>query len=295
MRIVCWRLMFLLCLLSAASLIAGSAARTPSFSAAIMARVAANQDRSNKLRASYIYHQRIHVTSRKTSGKLMCEETTEYLVIPSAQGTKRQIKHVTGRYWHKGRYLNFDQRPGRHKGGDVNVQWPDNATVDCQVADQLGNNLTDDQSKDGIDRDLFPLTTAQQKGCQFRLIGEENLAGRRVYRVRFKPKDKGGFTWAGEADIDAQDFEPVDVYTSMSRQIPRLIRTFIVALPGLGFDVQYQRQLDGIWFPTSFGTEFRLRLFIFYRREYTISLENTGFTHTHVTIKMQYLGPVSPK
>jgi hypothetical protein len=42
----------------------------------------------------------------------------------------------------------------------------------------------------------------------------------------------------------------------------------------------------------SFGTEFRVRLLMFYRREYTISLENTGFRHTQVTSKMRYAGPV---
>lgn len=287
--------MVTLCLLLLTVLAGRSGARTPPPSAAaIMARVAANQDRSNQLRADYIYHQRIHVTSRKTNGKLMCEETAEYLVVPSAKGTNRELKHVTGRYWHKGRYLNFDHRP---RGGNEGIQTgPGNATVDCQVADQLGNNLTGEKSKDGIEQDLFPLTTAKQGKYQFQLIGREILAGRSVYRVSFKPKDKHDFAWAGEADIDAHDFEPVDVYTKLSRRIPRVIRALVVALPGVGFNLEYQRQPDGVWFPSSFGTEFKLRLFMFYRREYTISLENTGFTRTHVTSKMQYVGPVgSPK
>jgi hypothetical protein len=262
--------------------------------AAILSRVAANQDRSNTLRADYVYHQSVHVASRKANGKLMCEETTDYLVIPTPQGTKRELKRVTGRYWHKGRYLNFDHRLDRHKGQDLNIEiGPGNASVDCQVADQLGNNLADDRSKDGIERDLFPLTTEQQKEYQFQLIGNGTLAGRPVYRVGFQPRDKRDFAWVGEADIDINDFEPVDVYTKLSRRIPLVIRTLLVALPGVGFNLQYERQPDGVWFPSSFGTEFRVRLLMFYRREYTISLENTGFRHTHVTSKLRYAGPVA--
>lgn len=262
---------------------------------AIMARVAANQDRSDKLRAEYIYHQRIHVASRKTNGRLMCEETAEYLVTPTAQGTSRKLERVKGRYWHKGQYSSFDRRPTEHRDGDGDVDvnvGAGNATVDCQVADQLGNNLTDDKSKDGIVRDLFPLTTKKQTEDRFELIGEDTRAGRRVYRVSFKPKDKADFDWAGEADIDVRDFEPVDVYTKLSRRIPFVVRALLVALPGVGFSVQYQPQPDGVWFPHSFGTEFELRLLMFYRRLYTVSLENDGFQHTRVSSTLKLVGPV---
>jgi hypothetical protein len=282
--------MFAICVL-VALVTASSGTQNPPLSAAtIMARVAANQDRSNKLRADYVYHQRIHVASRKTNGKLMCEETTDYLVTPAPQGTKRELQRVAGRYRHKGRYVNFDHRLRQVDGRDLNIGWPADASIDCQVADQLGNNLTDDKSKDGIAHDLFPLTTQEQKKYEFQLIGEETLEGRKVYRVSFKPKDKKDFDWIGEADIDAQDFEPVDVYTKLSRRIPLPIRALVIALPGVGFNVEYKPQPEGVWFPASFGTEFRLRLFVFYRREYTVSLENTGFQHTHVTSKMRYIG-----
>lgn len=289
--------MFSLCLLMA--LVAGgpSAQNLPPTADAIMARVAANQDRSNKLRADYLYHQHIQVASRKTNGKLMCEETTDYLVIPTPQGTKRELKRVNGRYWHKGRYLNFNHRLDPHQGKERNFELgPGKASLDCQVADQLGNSLTDSKSKDGIEQDLFPLTTKEQGKYQFHLIGKENLAGRPVYRVSFKPKDEKDYGWAGEADIDVHDFEPVDVYTKLSRRIPLPVRALLLALPGVGLSVQYQRQPEGVWFPTSFGTEFEVRFLMFYRRDYTISLENSGFKHTRVTSRVIYVGPVkAPK
>jgi hypothetical protein len=57
----------------------------------IMARVAANQDHSEKLRSQYIYQQHIHVASRKTSGKVLREETADYHVVPKPAGTERTV------------------------------------------------------------------------------------------------------------------------------------------------------------------------------------------------------------
>jgi hypothetical protein len=268
-----------------AAFLSGGPARNPTLTAAaIMARVAANQDRRNQLRADYIYHQRVHVAARKINGKLMCEMTFDYIVIPAPKSTKKELQKVGGRYWHKGRYVNFDRKL---KGNDE--------AIDCDVVDALGEDLTNERSKDGVSKDLFPLTSEQQKTDRFEYVGEETLEGRRVYRVSFRPKDKKDFDWAGEADIDAHDFEPVDVYTKPSRRIPLVIRTFLVALPGVGFSLQYERLPDGVWFPSSFGTEFRIRVLVFYRREYTISLENTDFRHTHVSSTMRYAGPVGAR
>jgi len=77
----------------------------------IMARVAANQDRGQKARAEYVYQQRIRVATRRTNGKLAREETTDYLVTPTPDGTKKELKHIVGRYWHKGKYLEFHSEP----------------------------------------------------------------------------------------------------------------------------------------------------------------------------------------
>lgn len=247
--------------------------------AAIMARVAANQDRSNRLRSDYIYRQQMHVASRKANGKLMCEETRDYLVVPGPKSTTKKLLKLTGRYWHKGRYVNFTKKPEGH-----------GESVDCNVVNSLAAGLISGKSKSDIVKDLFPLTTQQQKNNQFKLIGEETLEGRKVYRIRFKPRDRKQISWAGEADIDTKDFEPVDVFTKLSRRLPFAIRTFLVALPGLGFNVQYERQPGGVWFPATFGTEFRMRVLMFYRRVYTVSLENTDFKRAHVTSKIQFAG-----
>src|ERR1700693_587958 len=77
----------------------------------IMARVAASQDRSEKLRSQYVYQQHIHVASRKTNGKILREETADYHVVPKPAGTERTLQRLTGRYWHGGKDVDFAGEP----------------------------------------------------------------------------------------------------------------------------------------------------------------------------------------
>ena len=142
-------------------------------------------------------------------------------------------------------------------------------------------------------KDLFPLTSDEQKDYQFSLLGQEIQDGRNVYHIAFRPKDKDEITWAGEAYIDAAEFEPVRVFTKLSRRIPFMVRTMLgTDLPGVGFNVVYKRQQDGVWFPATFGTEFRIRALFFINRTVSIALENSAFEHTHVESKMKVVGPV---
>jgi hypothetical protein len=149
------------------------------------------------------------------------------------------------------------------------------------------DDAINDKSKDSIARDLFPLTSEEQKRYSFELAGRETLRGRNVYRVRFRPLDKGNFTWAGEALIDAEELEPVSVFTRLSRRIPFWVRTLLgTNLPGFGYNVEYRRFDQGVWFPVSFGTEFRLHVVFFINREITISLENSAFERTKVETRI---------
>jgi hypothetical protein len=248
----------------------------------IMARVAANQDRTEKLRSEYVYKQHIHVISRKTNGKLMREETTDFDVVPQPQGTQRQLKQIAGKCLIKGKYLTYSTEPA-----------PEAESLDAQLVHDFREDLTNDKSKDGMAKHLFPLTTAEQKQYQFRLLGEQVTNGRAVYRVGFRPKDESDVDWAGEALIDKEDFQPVNVYTKLSKKLPFFVRTMLgTDLPGIGFSVSYKRQPDGVWFPVSFGTEFRLRAVFFINRDLSVSLQNSGFEHTHVDSKIDYSASV---
>jgi hypothetical protein len=247
----------------------------------IMARVAANQDRAVKQRAEYVYQQRIRVISRKTNGRLMRDETTDYLVTPMPDGTKKELKQVVGQAWVKKQYVEFSKAPG-----------PDSDSLDGNLVDDLRDDLANEHSKDGLARDLFPLTTDEQKGYQFELEGEEFLEGRRVYRIRFVPQDKHVWKddnppWTGEALIDSREDQPVRVYTKLAHKLPLFVRAVLgTSLPGIGFDVEYHRFADGVWFPVSFGTEFRLRILFFLKRDISISLRNSHFEHVHVKTKV---------
>ena len=244
-------------------------AEAPLSAGEIMARVAANQDRAVEMRAHFVYRQHIHSVSRKTNRKLMREETQDFNVFPNANGTEKKLESVAGRYWHDGKYADYRGLP-----------IPDKDNLDASLTHEM---VEDEHSKDGVMSHLFPLTTDHQKDYRFELLGQETFQGQQVYHIRFMPKDKDEFDWAGEAYINAAEFQPVYVFTKLARKVPFFVRSVLgVDLPGVGFNVQYARQEQDVWFPDSFGTEFQINIFHFYRRTITLSLKNSGFKKTHV-------------
>jgi hypothetical protein len=215
-------------------------------------------------------------------------------VVPLPNGTEKQLKSLTGRYWEKGKYVEFQGETGHALTDETLVDYLRNhqplpRNSDADLIHYLRVYLTNDKSKDGFARALFPLTSEQQRDYEFTLLGQEVEAGRKVYHIAFAPRDedKGEPTWTGEAFIDAAEFQPVRVFTRMSQRVPFLVRTTWFDLPGFGFDVVYKRQEDGLWFPSTFGTEFQMRVspLPFFNRDISISLKNSGFEHTHVEIK----------
>jgi hypothetical protein len=246
-----------------------------------MARVAANQDRSEALRKQYVYRQHIHILTHKSSGRVLREETADYEVLPTPDGTQKELKLLTGRYWSKGRYETFQGEPV-----------PGTDSLDGGLIQGFREDLLNEKTKDGLAKDLFPLTSEQQKDYEFTRLGQEMQEGRSVYHIGFRPKDNSEITWAGEAYIDAAEFQPVRVFTKLSRRIPFMVRTMLgTDVPGVGFNVVYKRQEDGVWFPATFGTEFRIHALFFINRQVSIALENSRFEHTHVESRMKVVGP----
>lgn len=261
-----------------------------------MARVAANQDSTEAARARYIYQQHIRIASRKPGGRLMCEEVTDSRVSPLADTSHQQFLKLDGRLWRKDHYVQYSDLPKEDAGGDVSVSIDDNGLMDRELVENLRKNLSDEKSKDGLAHGLFPLTSKQQSQYLFKLLGQQTMNGRDVYRVSFRPKDKNDFDWKGEAYIDREEFEPVVVYTEMSRKVPLAVRTLLgTNVPGLGFSVTYARQADGVWFPVGFGTEFRMRVLFFIARDISMSLSNTQFEKTHTDMRiLDGATPVGP-
>lgn len=246
---------------------------------AIMSRVAANQDRNEALRKQYVYKQQIHILTQKPSGKLMRDETADYTVVPMPNGTKKKLTQLTGSYWHKGKYEQF-----------TGERTPEEDSFDGDLINDLRDDLSDDTAKDGLARRWFPLTTEEQKDYDFKLLGQEVQQGRSAYHISFQPKEKDDVPWAGEVYVDAAEFEPVRVFTKLAQRVPLMIRTLLgIDVPGIGFDVIYQRQADGVWFPATVGTEFRIRAKFVVNRQVSVSLENSAFEHTHVVSRMKVI------
>jgi len=213
----------------------------------------------------------------------MREETDDYDVVPTPEGSKKVLKARTGKYFEKGKYLEIQP--------DSKESENDNDGLDESLTSSFAHDLVNDKSKDGLARHLFPLTSAEQKQYEFQLLGEAEQDGRKVYRVGFRPRNKDEITWAGEALIDKEDFQPVLVFTKLSRKLPLLVRGVLgTDLPGVGFSVHYRRQEDGVWFPVSFGTEFRLKVLFFMKRNIVLSLDNRNFQRTHVDSEIKVLG-----
>jgi hypothetical protein len=264
----------------------------------------------------------------------MCEEITDSRVSPRAKGSHQDLLKLDGRAWQKNHYTHYgtlQDQLAEQKDKEAKTEQEDLDGIDVDLVENLRKNLTDDEdpgqkhegvefshgggdrpvgrdgseiqgSKDGLGKGLFPLTSEKQHEYVFRLVGQQKMNGRDVYHVSFHPKDKSDFDWKGEAFIDTAEFEPVVVYTEMSRKIPLAVRTLLgTNLPGLGFSVTYDRERDGVWFPVSFGTEFRMRVLFFIARDISISLTNTRFEKTHTDVRIldgvkvvQNAAPVPP-
>ena len=274
--------------------------------AAIMARVAANQDASEAQRAHFTYVQHARASSRKGSS-VRCEEITDTRITPTPTGSSRQLLKLQGKLLVKGKYVAYDHFPEPKKAAtasasasgdnvkpdhdDLSISTGDDTDpMDRDLVENMRENLTANEkdSKDGISHKLFPLTSAEQAGYLFRFVGRETTNGRTVFHIAFTPKDKEDFGWKGDAYIDTEVFQPVLVRTAMARKIPFAVRTLLgTNLPGLGFTVIYAPEPSdkpgAVWFPVSFGTEFKLRVLFFLSRDITISAENRSFEMTHVT------------
>ena len=248
----------------------------------IMRRVAHNQTQSQQARRQYTYRQKQLLRLNRGSGKVAREERREYDVAPAAGGSHKELAHFEGKYESKGKYISYD-RPGyEYKEMDI----------DGGLIDGLSDGLTNDaHSRDGLAANLFPLTEAELHKYNFQLKSTEQYRGREVYRVTFEPNPKvDESAWKGEALIDAAEFQPVFVHTSLALRIPLFVKTlFGTNIKGLGFSVSYQKFEDGVWFPVSYGGEFEVRAVFFYKRKISVAMSNTDFRRAHVDSSVTYV------
>ena len=254
----------------------------------IMSRVAINQAKSQDLRTSYLYKQKQVLKAVRGNGKIAREEHREYAVAPKLRGNDTTLATFTGKYEAHGRFISYSKPAYQYKGTDI----------DGQLLDSFSKDMLQNHSgRDGIDTSLFPLTYHQQLKYNFTLIDESEYRGRRVWRVRFEPKkkpglddlDDNGAAWKGEALIDAEEYQPVNVHTDLAWKAPLWLKTVLgTNFRGVGFNVVYQKFADGLWFPVSYGGEFEIRAVFFYKRTFTVAMTNSDFRHTEVTSNVAY-------
>ncbi|MCC7156347.1 MAG: hypothetical protein IT161_17345 [Bryobacterales bacterium] len=254
--------------------------QSPEAAGSIMAKVAANQDKAQSARSRFVYKQEVYTRILRTNNKLAREEKREYTVTPTPDGTRKELVKFAGKYEHKGKIVEYDDPGHKHKDTDI----------DGDVIEDLTDDFVNDkQSKDGVTMDLFPLTRDKQADYTFELEGTKEIKGRKVYRISFKPADKEDFGWTGEVLVDAEEYQPVNVFTKMSRGVPWGVKVFLgTDVKQLGFNLTYTRVAEGIWFPATYGTEFRIDVLWGYKRVITLAMTNSDFRRADVESTIEY-------
>src|SRR5260370_29789864 len=103
------------------------------------------------------------------NGKLAREERREYLILPKRRHIEKQLTRFEGKYEDHGKQGVYDKPGYSYKDLDI----------DGEVIDEMSNEMTNNKdSRDGIDRSLFPLTSPQQLKYSFRLKCSESYIGR---------------------------------------------------------------------------------------------------------------------
>jgi len=275
-------------LLSGAAILCPAGEPPPLTAKQIMRKVAWHQNKAQTLREAFRYNQSVLVRFHKGK-KLVREEAYEYEVKPSARGTEKERTSFLGQYRYKGELAHY-----------YDPEWEaSDVDIDGELITEIAGELTNDEdAKDGIERDLFPLTLQKQKNLEFTLAGRETYRGRDVYRIEFEPIKKswteGGVPWAGEVLVDAAKLQPVLVTTHQAKGIPVWVRVVLgTNIAELGFKVTYEEFEDDLWFPVSYGGEFSVRGLFFYKRNISISLRNSGFERSQVTSEVAYGDPVA--
>lgn len=289
---------------------------------AIMRKMAANTDAATDARRQYVYHQHVRSSLRKSNGEVVCREAREYNVVPQATRTEKQLTSFSGACL-QGKQMVPYSAPGkaraglRERGAD-----PDNGQSDEResIAGFIDDLANDSKSRDGIARPLFPLGAEEIPHYTYRLKGETTVKGRRAYDILFEPAGRNGVCidvdeedseshvhvdlggehrdqtgcrpWKGEAWIDAEDFQPVRIDTQLAKGVPWGVRLFLgTNVRQLGFSLTYQRVASGVWFPATYGTEFRFTVLWGYKRTVTLSMDNTDFRKTDAQSTIQFESP----
>lgn len=250
----------------------------------ILSRLADNQERGVEARRQIVYRQDTFVRLLRTDGKLGREEKRRYTVTPGAEGSEKALDHFEGRYARGGRILTYDKPKFQYKDTDI----------DGDLIEDLTQDLVNDRkSRDGISKDQFPLTRAEQAHYKFRSEGLRKLGGQDAYHIRFEPRGTDfDRPWAGEVWVHPEEFQPLRVTTTLAEKIPLAVKVMLgTDIKQLGFNITYRKVAENLWFPATYGSEFHLRVLFGYKRNITLNLVNSDFRRATAESTIQFDPP----
>ena len=243
----------------------------------ILKKIAESQETSQQARQQIVYTQYVHAKLLRANGKLAREEKRTYTVAPTAKGFERKLEKFEGWYERGGQLIPFGEPKFHYKGMDI-----DAGLVDGLIGDWTGN----EGSRDGVDKDLFPLKGEHQKKFEFQAAGP--------YKIAFAPRknDPEASPWKGEVEVDPETLYPRTMNSTFAYKIPMAVKIiFGISLRRLGYSVTYDKIVDNLRFPVSSGTEFSLRVLFGYARTLTLSMKNYDFRRASAESTVKF-GPV---
>ena len=90
-------------------------------------------------------------------------------------------------------------------------------------------------------------------------------------------------------DVNRDAFQPVYLTTNFAWKVPLAIRVALgTNVQQVEFALRYEEVEDGVWFPVSYGGEFKIKLLFLYGRTATLSLENSEFRRTRVDSEITF-------
>lgn len=268
------------------------AADAPPDATQIMTQMASKMEAAIDERRQFVYHQSVRARLLKTNGQPTRQEKREYTAAPGPERTEKKLESMAGEYHKSKTEIIRYTEPGFEKGG---------MDIDGELIKDLIDDLVNaKKSRDGIPHGMFPLRTKDLPRYKFTYAGSSEHKDRPAHRIAFEPQqvkkhclsfgdddddddddDDCRATWKGEALVDAEDLQPIRLFSDTTFRMPGAIKMFLgTNLQQVGFSVSYERVAPGVWFPVSYGSEFRVDLLFRYKRVITLALESKDFKRT---------------
>ena len=89
--------------------------------------------------------------------------------------------------------------------------------------------------------------------------------------------------------MDREEYQPVLITTSLAEKVPIWAKTFLgTDVKQVGFKITYKKFDDGLWFPVTYGGEFKFKALFVYARRVGVSLQNSAFQRASVESKVAF-------